>query len=284
MENMLAAVDSQEDSETALVTRAKQGSPSALADLLVRHQPWIYNIALRMVGRADDAEDVMQEVYRKVIAGLPDFRGESSFKTWLYRIVSNHVINMGKRPRELVFSSFESRSRIIDEAPDLDLEDHTTSQEAELLVRETKVQCMMGTLLCLDRPQRLAFIAALLGAGSAVGSAMLDTTMENYRQTLSRARRQLSDFMNEKCSLIRAGNSCRCEKKTRAAIAAGYVDPAHLLFVAGHVRKVKDIAVRYVDQMDDLLDMQVQDLFREHPFLEAQDCIKFLDRVPSTNR
>jgi RNA polymerase sigma factor (sigma-70 family) len=275
-----ALVEPNSEDERVLLARAQNGSAAALEELLHIHQPWIYNLALRMVGRADDAQDVLQEVLAKAIAGLPGFSGSSTFRTWLYRIVSNHVINMRQRPRELVFSSFENHRRIIDGAPDLDFPDERASVEAELVVEETRLQCMMGMLLCLDRSQRLAFIATLLGADSAAGSGMLGTTTENFRQTLSRARKQLANFMNEKCSLVREGAACRCSKKARAAIAAGYVDPTRLLFVAGHVRKVKDIALRYVDQMDDLLEMRVQDLFREHPFLAAPDCLKYLAERP----
>ena len=90
-----AATDPQ-DSE--LVTSARAGSRESLELLITRHQPWIYNVARRMVYNPSDAEDATQEILIKVITKLSAFEGRSSFRTWLYRIVVNHLLNM-KRGR-----------------------------------------------------------------------------------------------------------------------------------------------------------------------------------------
>ena len=68
--------------------------------LVLRHQAWIYNIAIRMVFQPQDAEEVTQEVLVKVITKLSTFKGESKFRTWLYRIAANHVLNMKRRSAE----------------------------------------------------------------------------------------------------------------------------------------------------------------------------------------
>ena len=77
-----------------LVVQARNGDRVALEKLVLRHQAWIYNIAVRMVFRPHDAEEVTQEVLVKVITRLGTFIGQSSFHTWLYRIVANHFLNM----------------------------------------------------------------------------------------------------------------------------------------------------------------------------------------------
>ena len=51
-----------------------------------RHQPWIYNIAARMLYHPQDAEDATQEILVKALTALASFEGRSSFRTWLYRI------------------------------------------------------------------------------------------------------------------------------------------------------------------------------------------------------
>src|ERR1700756_2174455 len=81
-----------------LVLRARSGDRNALEDLVRRHQAWIYNIAIRMLYHPQDAEDATQEILIKVMTRLSSFEGRSSFRTWLYRIVFNHVLNM-KRGR-----------------------------------------------------------------------------------------------------------------------------------------------------------------------------------------
>src|SRR4029077_19102722 len=92
--------------DTDLVDRAKNGDRAALEKLVLRHQAWIYNIAVRMVFQPHDAEEVAQEVLVKVITKLSTFKGESKFRTWLYRIVANHVLNMRRRGAEMQELSF----------------------------------------------------------------------------------------------------------------------------------------------------------------------------------
>src|SRR6476620_4757333 len=83
--------------DAELVEQAKNGDRSALERLVLRHQAWIYNIAIRMVFRPQDAEEVTQEVLVKAITKLSTFKGESAFRTWIYRIAANHVLNMKRR-------------------------------------------------------------------------------------------------------------------------------------------------------------------------------------------
>lgn len=83
----LESVENVADEE--LVSKAQGGDRDALERLLARHQPWILNIAVRMLGRHQDAEDVTQEVLIRVLKSLHTFRGDSKFRTWLYRIAAN---------------------------------------------------------------------------------------------------------------------------------------------------------------------------------------------------
>src|ERR1700758_1155563 len=84
--------------DRTLVARARSGDREALEDLVQRHQGWIYNIAIRMLYHPQDAEDATQEILIKAVTRLSSFEGRSSFRTWLYRLVVNHVLNM-KRGR-----------------------------------------------------------------------------------------------------------------------------------------------------------------------------------------
>src|SRR5262245_66683738 len=81
-----------------LVARARSGDREALEELGRRHQGWIYNLAVRMLYHPHDAEDATQEILIKAVTRLASFEGRSSFRTWLYRLVVNHVLNM-KRGR-----------------------------------------------------------------------------------------------------------------------------------------------------------------------------------------
>jgi RNA polymerase sigma factor (sigma-70 family) len=92
-----------------LTARAMSGNRQALEELVVRYQPWIYNIAFRMVLVREDAEDITQEIVIKMLTKLSTYDpGKASFRTWLYRIVANHVINMKTRGYEKAALSFEA--------------------------------------------------------------------------------------------------------------------------------------------------------------------------------
>jgi RNA polymerase sigma factor (sigma-70 family) len=267
--------------DSELVASAQQGDRSAMEELILRHQAWIFNVAWRMVGSPHDAEDVTQEILIKMITRLSTFQGKSSFRTWLYRIVANHVITMKKRQRERICSSFERHRNINEYLSEADVPDpRDVPGDVNLLVEETKMSCMMGMLLCLDRTQRLIFIlGAVLGASSGVGGEILEISPESFRQQLSRTRKHLANFMNEKCGLMRQGDSCSCARKTRALMKAGYVDPHNLQFHRHHVEKVKALAAKHADRIDDALDLRAQDLFQDHPFLEPPDYVRLVEEL-----
>src|SRR5687767_6842018 len=96
--NPLTDTPATESDDVRDVRLAQDGSREALEALVARHQRWIYNLVLRMVYLPQDAEDATQEILIKLVTKISTFHGASSFRTWLYRIACNHVLNM-KRGR-----------------------------------------------------------------------------------------------------------------------------------------------------------------------------------------
>src|SRR6202048_4026920 len=180
MFNPFAEDDDRSPADAELVERAKNGERAALEKLVLRHQAWIYNIAVRMVFRPQDAEEVTQEVLIKGITKLGTFKGESKFRTWLYRIAANHVLNMKRRRAETQAPTFADYGAAINSTPDLDLPDPRTVPVAlPLLVEEAKNSCTIGMLLCLDRKQRLIFtLGEILGASDTVGGGGLEMSAD----------------------------------------------------------------------------------------------------------
>jgi RNA polymerase sigma-70 factor (ECF subfamily) len=87
------------DDDLALVSRARAGDPEAFRALVVRYQRKVYAVALGIVKDRDLAWDVAQEAFVRVHAHLGDFKGESTFSTWVLRITSHHAIDIVRRER-----------------------------------------------------------------------------------------------------------------------------------------------------------------------------------------
>jgi len=269
-----------DDVDRSLVVRASAGDSEALEELVRRHQAWIYNIAIRMLAHPQDAEDATQEVLIKALTRLSSFEGRSSFRTWLYRIAVNHILNMKRgrlEPETLTFSCY---AHGLDSTPDLDPPDEASVPvDVRLLVDEARISCTSGMLLCLDRAQRLVYILGeIFEVSDVFGAELLDISRENFRQRLARARRDLHNFMNDKCGLVNPSNPCRCAKKTRGFMQAGYVDPTNLLFARERVRQVRDVLPR-TSRAIAALDEQCGRIYREHPFYDSPDVVPALRRL-----
>jgi RNA polymerase sigma factor (sigma-70 family) len=263
--------ESSDPTDEELVSSARSGNQEALEQLVRRHQPWVFNIAIRMMWRRDLAEDATQEILIKIVTKLGSFRGDSQFRTWLYRIAVNHLLNVRKSEIEERMT-FTDMGRSLDAAPNLDLPDPgSVPVELPLLVEETRLSCMNAMLLCLDRHQRLVFILGeIFGVSSEVGAEVMEVLPNNFRQLLSRARRDLYQFMTDKCGLVNSANPCRCAKKTRSFMRAGYVDPDRLQFTKGRLASISDVAPHRLDELDSL-DRKHAELFRQHAFLASPD-------------
>ncbi len=125
----LAVPVSLEETDGSLVRRVQRGDKSAF-DLLVRkYQHKVVKLVMRYVGGQAEAEDVAQEAFIKAYRALANFRGDSAFYTWLYRIAINTAKNtIGSRERRMI--SIEGGGEDGDESYDLAdrLQDNATPE------------------------------------------------------------------------------------------------------------------------------------------------------------
>jgi len=259
------------DDEIELINEALRGDKSSLEKIIKRHQSWIYNISFRMVCSPDDAEDITQEILIKIITKLSSYDpSKSSFRTWLYRIVANHVINMKKKKIEYRisdFGGFFDFEKYPDRRP-------TNSPENEVLVEELKIGCYLGSLLCLNRVQRLVFIlGGIFKTPDSVGSRIIGISKANYRKILSRSRRELYSFMRQHCGLIDSSNRCHCENKISVHSGEGWLSPDRLKFYKGNDPKVRDVINAKIDDLSGIYHDKIAGLFDAHPFYDPEDII-----------
>jgi RNA polymerase sigma factor (sigma-70 family) len=264
-----------------LVKLALEGGKRAMEELVRRHQSWIFNIALRMTGDPEDAEDVTQEVLLVILTKLSTFRGESRFRTWIYRIVANHVLTMKKKKLEKAFSSFEHYGEAIDRSPNGDPPDpRSLPVDLPLLLEEIRTLCMMGMLLCLDRERRLIFVLGeIFGMSDEVGSEIFEISRDNFRKKLSRARQSVHAFMRERCGLVDENNSCLCARKAKTILKNKEIDPNRLRFHGGSDARISEIFEQKQARFLTYIESRCLDLFRQDPFMEPPDFVQSFRKI-----
>jgi RNA polymerase sigma factor (sigma-70 family) len=242
---------------------AAAGDPAALEKIIAAVRDDVYRLALRMLWHPDDAEDATQEALIRILTRIGSYRGEAAFRTWAYRVAANHILNWRHSRVEQENLNFRRYGEQLIEGltgPD------TTRPDAGLLVEEVKLGCTLGMLLCLDRDHRLAYLLSdVFDIPSSDAAYICDTTAAAFRQRASRARAQLRHFVGHHCGLVTKAAPCRCDRRMKAAIQNGRVQPDDLHFAA-------DVdpgpAISEMEQLHDLAS-----LMRNHPEYQAPEAV-----------
>jgi RNA polymerase sigma-70 factor, ECF subfamily len=145
--------------EATLVAELRAGSEDAFAYLLAVYQTPVYNLTLHMLQNGADAADVLQEVFVKVFKGIKHFHGESSLKTWIYRIAvheaSNHRRGWLRRLRHEPFSLDEMGCEPVVVGAG---SGNGIATPYQLLAQEERQQLVRRALASLTEPYRSAVV------------------------------------------------------------------------------------------------------------------------------
>ncbi len=214
------------------VQKAVKGDKKALEIVVIEIQDLIYNLAIRMLWHPDNAKDATQDILIKVITNLSSFNQRSAFTTWVYRLASNHLLNI-KKKNNASSLNFEIYEQQLSQGLSNSI-DYTKNQaEQNLLIQEAKIGCSNAMLQCLNEDNRMIYILGeILEFNSKEGAIILAITPENFRKRLSRTRKNLHQFLNNNCGIINPENKCRCHKKVDSSIKNGFINPNNLLFTS----------------------------------------------------
>ena len=179
----------------SLVEQAREGNEAALEAVVRGIQNQVYNLALRMLSHPTDAEDATQEILIRVITHLSQYRGESAFTTWVYRVATNHLLTTRKRRAELSALNTEALFAHLDDSQLSTLTAQPDAVDQALLEQEVRLRCTLGMLLCLDREHRLAYILGEgFGVSSVQGAYIIGISEAAFRKRVSRARLRLASL------------------------------------------------------------------------------------------
>jgi RNA polymerase sigma factor (sigma-70 family) len=269
------------DDDTLLIARSLEGDRKALEALLERNRTFIYNVALKFFNNIEEAQDATQEVLLKTLSRLSTYdESKAAFRTWLYRITFHHFLNAKQTAYERNITGFGVFHDLIDSVPSQELEEHEEKALA-LDIQESMVSCTAGMIMCLDREQRLVYIVGeVFEIGHLMASEALDISPDNFRQKLSRARRDLQEWMNNRCGLVNQANPCRCPKKTKGFIAKGWVKPDNRKWHSGVYTRIREVVDSRMEDVLEARDRLYHDIYKEHPYKRpAMEAKELLDGI-----
>jgi RNA polymerase sigma-70 factor (ECF subfamily) len=169
-----------------LVRRAQEGYVDAYAELVDRYGQLAYRVALRLLGNHHDAEDVAQEALVRAWQQLSQFQADSSFSTWLYRIVTRKALNRITRTRP---------TRSLDMLGDVS---DASDEPARHIERNLTVDAVTDAVTALPPPQRIAIVLRHFeGLSNAEIARITGSSVPAVRSHLFRGRRTLSETLEE---------------------------------------------------------------------------------------
>lgn len=186
--------------DDVLVEQYKRGDSSAMERLLLKYQGRLYNVTLRICANPDDAAELTQETFVKVIENIGRFQGKSSFYTWAFRIAVNLTLNHCRRRARLGFRSLDAGERGFSDRTAQLLREYIGNDKSPDPVgvaqsRETTeivVQCLMK----LDESHRTVIVLRdLEGMSYAQMAQVLGVELGTVRSRLSRARSKLKEIL-----------------------------------------------------------------------------------------
>lgn len=262
--------------ERKMIDLAAGGDKNAIEALISDVQDMVFNLSLRILGSVYEAEDASQEIIIKIIKGLPSFRRESAFSTWVYRISVNYLLNYKKSMFTKFKLSFEYyaediQNGFIDVDPGL-LHD----VDENLLTEELKASCTNVMLQCLDIENRCIYVlGTMFHLDSKIAGEILDISAEAYRQRLTRIRRAMADFLNTYCGL--GQGSCNCKKRIGYAIKNHRLIPEQLEYSL--LKKLDNDNVQDITKTMEQLD-SISLLFTTMPkYKYPETAGEFIDRL-----
>lgn len=178
--------------EQMWISQAASGDTHAFAHLVERYEKQVYHHALRLVGNAEDAADIAQEVFWKAWRSLPTFRGQSSFSTWLYRLTDNACTDLFRREKKrrndvpLVMEDLSSSQLLVHPDP-------TPQEQAE--ARERLDTLEQGLAQLSQEHRRILVLRELSGLSYQEIGGILGLSSGTVKSRLARARLALANYL-----------------------------------------------------------------------------------------
>jgi len=184
--------------EQELISRSRSGDIQAFNDLVELYQRQVYNLALRMLGSAETAEDATQDTFVSAYRAIAGFRG-GSFKAWILRIAANSCRDKMRVSRR---ASIVSLDNLMEEVGDFIADNETESPEDYAQRRELG-RLLDGSLARLPEDQRLVVVLSdIQGLTYEEIAQVIGISLGTVKSRLSRARLRLRELLLQRRELL----------------------------------------------------------------------------------
>jgi RNA polymerase sigma-70 factor (ECF subfamily) len=181
--------------DSVLIERTQRGDRQAFDDLIRKHEKRAYQYAFRLTSNPEEAGDVVADAFVRVFSALHNFKGQSAFTTWLYRILTNCFLDMRKREKSRPTTSLEAA--LVTDEGDLErqVEDDAPSphMEAEKSERERAVEKAVLQLPEYQRAMITMYHVENLSYEEIADA--LDLPIGTVKSRLNRARLSLRELL-----------------------------------------------------------------------------------------
>lgn len=181
--------------DTRLVQLTQQGDTRGFDELVVRYRDKVFRLAYKILRHEDDAAEALQDAFLSAYKGLKNFKSESTFSTWLYRVTTNAALMKYRKRREGHISLEQSQSKE-DGAQTLELTDWS-ALPPEVLEDQETWEVLSHAVDQLPEDLRIVFLRRdWLEESNAEVAEGLNLTVAAVKSRLHRARIQLRDRLS----------------------------------------------------------------------------------------
>ena len=186
--------------DAVLVKQCRQGDSAATERLILKYQDRIYNVILKMCANTDDAAELTQETFVKIIENIDKFEGRSGFYTWAFRIAVNLTLNYCKRSVKLGIRSLDAEddegSIRAGQALKQFLSDDSSPDPAVVAANKELCELVVKAMMNLDDAQRAVVVLRDIECMNYAQIAeVLGIELGTVKSRLSRARSNLREIL-----------------------------------------------------------------------------------------
>jgi RNA polymerase sigma-70 factor (ECF subfamily) len=177
------------------ISRAQSGDSTAFNALIRKYEIRAYQYAFRLTRNPEEASDIVAEAFVRIYNALHNFKGQSAFSTWMYRILTNCFLDIRKRERVRPTTSLEATLQTDEGEMERQIEDpgRTPHQELERNERETRVERAVSELPEYQRAMIVMYHAEMMSYEDI--AAALDLPIGTVKSRLNRARLSLREIL-----------------------------------------------------------------------------------------